>query len=211
MGLFITTEGIEGAGKSLQTKRLAASLKAQGHRVLMTREPGGTPLGEELRRILLSADGPQRQPVAELLLYLADRCQHLQEVIRPALEEGMTVLCDRYHDATLAYQGHARGIGLDFIDRLAGELEILQPDLTLVLDMNVKKALRRAVSRDHRKGATHQGRFEAEDIEFHCRVREGYILLQKRNPGRIILIPAEGTVKQVQERIWSAMSGRLEQ
>src|SRR5690606_23753054 len=143
-GQFITIEGGEGTGKSLQIELLKEEFTRLAIPSLFTREPGGTPFGEELRAILLNKKGAKREPLSELLLYLADRYQHLKEVIEPALKEERVVICDRYHDATLVYQGHARGLGFEIVESLADLLGIRQPDLTLVLDLEVEVALPRA-------------------------------------------------------------------
>ena len=191
-GQFITLEGIEGSGKSRQLNLLEKELNRLGLSFTRAQQPGGTPFGEEVRRVLLHRDGARREPESELLLYLADRYQHLKEVIEPALETGLHVVCDRYHDATLAYQGHARGIGFDLIDRLAEILELRTPDLTLVLDLEVQLGLKRAIERNHRENQEKWGRFEAEDLSFHQKVREGYQLLAQREPERVLLVDASG-------------------
>ena len=205
--VFVTFEGIEGAGKSLQLSLLQEELRRRGITFTATQQPGGTPLGMELRRILLQRDGPQREPVAELLLYLADRYQHLAAIIEPALKRGVHVLCDRYHDATLAYQGHARGIGFETVDRLAEILQLRTPDLTLVFDLDVEVALERACARNLRENQQAQGRFEGEGLEFHRRVREGYRLLEKREPGRVVEVDGSGTPEQVFERVLRVVDG----
>lgn len=207
-GQFITLEGIEGSGKSLQLGRLQRYLEAADVRHLVTLEPGGTALGRELRSVLLRTEGAPREPVAELLLYLADRYQHLKEVIEPALNKGVHVLSDRYHDATLAYQGYARGIGLDWIDQLACYLGIRRPDVTMVLDVPVEIGLRRARAREV-DGNSELGRFEAEDYEFHLKVRDGYAELARREPERVFLVNGEGPPEQVFERLLALLGERL--
>ena len=208
VGSFITLEGVEGAGKSVQINRLAERIRAAGRSVAVSREPGGTAFGRELRRLLLDPEAPRPVAPAELLLYLADRCQHLEEIIRPALTRGNWVVCDRYHDATLAYQGHARGLGIEAIDQLARSLHILEPDLTLVLDIDPEVSLKRARERNQGEGG-HEGRFEAESLEFHRRVREGYHLLQRRSPARMVLVDASGSIEEVAARIWEHVQRRL--
>ena len=200
-GKFITLEGIEGSGKTGQLHLLEKELKEREVRFLITQQPGGTPFGQEVRQVLLQREGAQREPTAELLMYLADRYQHLKEVIEPALTQGLHVLCDRYHDATLAYQGHARGIGFAIVDQLAEILALRIPDLTLVLDVEVEVGLKRARERNQRENSETWGRFEAEDLDFHRRVREGYQLLAKRSPDRILLVDASGTSEAVFEKI----------
>jgi len=200
-GKFITLEGIEGSGKTGQLHLLEKELKEREVRFLITQQPGGTPFGQEVRQVLLQREGAQREPTAELLMYLADRYQHLREVIEPALTQGLHVLCDRYHDATLAYQGHARGIGFAIVDQLAEILALRIPDLTLVLDVEVEVGLKRARERNQRENSETWGRFEAEDLDFHRKVREGYQLLAKRSPDRILLVEASGTSGVVFEKI----------
>ena len=206
-GKFITLEGIEGSGKTGQLHLLEKELKEREVRFLITQQPGGTPFGQEVRQVLLQREGAQREPTAELLMYLADRYQHLREVIEPALTQGLHVLCDRYHDATLAYQGHARGIGFAIIDRLAEILALRIPDLTLVLDVEVEVGLKRARERNQRENSETWGRFEAEDLDFHRKVREGYQLLAKRSPDRILLVEASGT----SEAVFEVILGLLEE
>lgn len=205
-GRFVTFEGIEGSGKSLQLALLEPELKRRAVRFVTTREPGGTEFGLEVRKILLRRDGPRREPIPELLLYLADRCQHLKERIEPALASGCYVFCDRYHHATLAYQGHARGLGFELIDRLAEVLELPMPDLCLVLDVDVELALERARARN--AGSEIWGRFEEEDLEFHRRVREGYRLLSEREPGRVLLVDAAGSPEEIQGQILRILRDR---
>ena len=196
-GKFITLEGIEGSGKSVQLHLLEEELKKRKVHFLITQQPGGTPFGKEVRQILLQQEGAQREPTAELLLYLADRYQHLKEVIEPSLTQGLHVLCDRYHDATLAYQGHARGLGFPMVDQLAKILALRIPDLTLVLDLEVEVGLKRARERNQNENSENWGRFEAEDLYFHRRVREGYRLLVQREPNRVLLVDASGTPEAV--------------
>jgi dTMP kinase len=203
-GKFVTFEGIEGSGKSLQLALLEPELRRRGVRFLATREPGGTEFGAELRKILLHRDGPHREPIPELLLYLADRYQHLKERIQPALATGCHVFCDRYQHATLAYQGFARGLGFELIDRLAEVLDLPMPDLTLVLDVEVELALERARARN--AGSEIWGRFEEEGLEFHRRVREGYRLLCVREPWRVLLVDASGSPEEIQRQIVKILS-----
>jgi dTMP kinase len=200
--VFITFEGIEGSGKSLQIARAHVYLEQKGVDCIMTREPGGTGFGLALRKVLLDTGGGQREPVCELLLYLADRFQHLREVIEPALEKGIWVLSDRYHDATRAYQGAARGIADAEIERLAQILGIVEPDKTVLLDLEPEQGLLRARLRNRNDpSAGAEGRFEAEDLSFHKRVREAYLEIAARSPGRIHVVTATGTPDQVFSRI----------
>lgn len=207
-GKFITLEGIEGSGKSLQLHLLEEELKKRKVHFLITQQPGGTPFGKEVRQILLQQEGAQREPTAELLLYLADRYQHLREVIEPSLTQGLHVLCDRYHDATLAYQGHARGLGFPMVDQLAKILALRIPDLTLVLDLEVEVGLKRARERNQNENSENWGRFEAEDLYFHRRVREGYRLLVQREPNRVLLVDASGTPEEVFKKLLGLLEER---
>ena len=208
VGRFIALEGIEGSGKTLQLSLLSDEFKRRNIPIVVTREPGGTPFGSRLRRILLESGGPGREAEAELLLYLADRFQHLAEVIEPALRQGRTVLCDRYHAATLAYQGYARGIGFPLVDKLARALRIRMPDLTLILDLEVESGLARARRRNAVEGNQAWGRFEAETMRFHRRVREGYRQLAEREPDRITLVDASGNPQQTLKKLLAELEGK---
>jgi dTMP kinase len=207
-GKFITLEGIEGSGKSVQLHLLEEELKKRKVRFLITQQPGGTPFGKEVRQILLQREGAQREPTAELLLYLADRYQHLKEVIEPSLTQGLHVFCDRYHDATLAYQGHARGLGFPMVDQLAKILALRIPDLTLVLDLEVEVGLKRARARNQKENSETWGRFEAEDLDFHRRVKEGYQLLVQREPDRVLPVDASGTPEEVFKKLLGLLEER---
>jgi len=207
-GKFITLEGIEGSGKSVQLHLLEEELKKRKVRFLITQQPGGTPFGKEVRQILLQREGAQREPTAELLLYLADRYQHLKEVIEPSLTQDLHVFCDRYHDATLAYQGHARGLGFPMVDQLAQILALRIPDLTLVLDLEVEVGLKRARARNQKENSETWGRFEAEDLDFHHRVKEGYQLLVQREPDRVLPVDASGTPEEVFKNLLGLLEER---
>ena len=190
--MFLTFEGIEGSGKSTIMERMAARLRKQGLSVRMTREPGGTALGGELRRLLLDKRGAHCSAQAELLLFLADRAQHLQEIVLPALGEGVMLLCDRYVDSTLAYQGYGRGMPLDQLARL-NEFATggLLPDMTLLFDVPAELGLARAGERNREEGVEiSEGRFEAERLEFHQRVRAGYLELAAQYPKRYAVVDA---------------------
>jgi len=200
--VFITFEGIEGAGKSLQIERTQQYLKKKGILCLATREPGGTEFGLAIRPILLGTDGCRRESMCELLLYLADRYQHLKEVIEPALKRNVVVLSDRYQDATRAYQGAARGIASTTIEKLTHIIGITEPDKTLLLDLDPEEGLPRARRRNETCPiAGTEGRFEAEDLSFHKRVRKAYLELAARSPERIHVVAASGTPDQVFMRI----------
>ena len=200
--MFITFEGVEGSGKSLQILQAQAYLRQKGMECLLTREPGGTDFGRKLRSVLLGTDGCRIEPWCELLLYLADRYQHLKEVIEPALRRGVVVLCDRYQDATRAYQGAARGISQPEIERLRQLLGIIEPDRTVVLDLDPEIGLRRARTRNAADpAAAAEGRFEEETVEFHRRVRRAYLDLAAQWPERMHVVPASGTPEEVFSRI----------
>lgn len=197
---FCTFEGIEGSGKSTQAARFAALF---GERALLTREPGGTDLGRGVREVLLA---PRRHPVApaaESLLFFADRAQHVSELVRPALAAGRVVICDRYVDSSLAYQGYARGLDLAALHHIAAfATGGLRPELTLLLDMPVAEGLARARSRG---GAP--DRLEAEELAFHERVRAGYHALAAQDPGRWRIVDARGAADEVAERVRAAAAG----
>jgi dTMP kinase len=199
--VFITFEGIEGSGKSLQIIRAEKYLQqSKGIECLLTREPGGTDFGLALRRVLLGMHGYGIDPRCELLLYLADRYQHLKEVIEPALKKGLVVLSDRYQDATRAYQGAARGIQAAEIERYNRLLGIPEPDKTILLDLEPAEGLARARARNLASDSN-EGRFEAEDLDFHRRVRDAYLRLAAQSPGRINVVQGSGTPDEVAARI----------
>jgi dTMP kinase len=200
--MFITFEGIEGSGKSVQIGRAQAYLQRKGVGCLVTREPGGTDFGIAVRRVLLGTGGCRREPLCELLLYLADRYQHLKEVIEPALQRGTIVLSDRYQDATRAYQGAARGIPDAEIDKLTRLLGIIEPDKTILLDLEPEEGLSRARLRNKAfPSAGAEGRFEEEDLSFHKEVRDAYLRLAEQSPQRIHVVQASGTPDEVFSRI----------
>jgi dTMP kinase len=188
-GIFITLEGIEGCGKSTQAGLLREFLAECGLEVVLTREPGGSAIGEKIRSILLDPDNTGMAPMTELLLYEASRRQHMQEVIGPALREGKAVLCDRFFDASTAYQGYGRGIDVDTVIYLnlvatGGR----KPDLTIVLDLPVSVGLKRL--------GKNLDRIEREAVEFHERVRNGYLETARREPERIMVVDAGGSVEE---------------
>ena len=202
--MFITFEGIEGSGKTTQLQRVAAHLREAGKTCVVTKEPGGTPVADRIRAILLDS-ASAIDPIAEVFLFAASRRQNTMTVIRPALARGDVVLCDRYTDATLAYQGYGRRIELDRLRRLnewatAG----LVPDLTLLFDIPEEVGLTRARSRNA-SAAEDEGRFEAEDLRFHRSVREGYLALAKEEPKRFRVIDANGIVDEVFARTLEAI------
>lgn len=197
---FITLEGIEGSGKSTQARRLAAAL---GSDTLLTREPGATPLGRGIRHLLLDHAHAGMVPASEVLLFFADRAQHVAEVLRPALAAGRTVVCDRYVDSSLAYQGYGRGLRLDLIAAVA-ELATagLRPELTLLLDLPVDAGLGRVQQR----GAP--DRLDAEEHAFHERVRAGYLVLAAAEPQRWVRVDAGAEPDEVARRVLAAVEAR---
>lgn len=196
---FITFEGIDGCGKSTQLRLLASALRLRGMEVCVTREPGGTPLGARLREVLLEAD-EQVDPLAELLLFAADRAQHVRALVQPALQSGRVVLSDRYADATVAYQGAGRGFSAAFVEEVVTlATGGLMPDLTLVIDLPVAESRARAQRR--RRNGLELDRLDAEDTTFHERVREAYLQLAAREPERIRLIAAAGAVEETHARV----------
>jgi dTMP kinase len=201
--MFISLEGIEGCGKTTQIRQLSIYFDEKGHSHIVTREPGGTAIGEKIRSILLDPASKEMVPIAELLLYMADRAQHINELIKPCLGEGKIVLCDRYFDATVVYQGFARGLDTRFILDLHRILfQDLKPDLTLLLDLPPRIGLARAwqeLDRGSRCGT--ESRFEEEAINFHEKVRQGYLELARLEPKRFVIIDASRQVHEVQSDI----------
>ena len=210
--MFITLEGIEGSGKSTQIQTVSDWLTAAGYDCLATREPGGTPIGSQIRSVLLNPQNRDLAPVAELLLYAADRAQHLERVVRPALAAGTAVVCDRFFDATLVYQGYARGLDKAMIRRLH-QLACggLVPDLTLLLDLRPSVGLARAWRRiDAEAAGGAESRFEAEALAFHERVRAGYLDLARREPARFVIVDAAAAATTVGRQIQDALEARLQ-
>ncbi len=200
-GLFITLEGMDGSGKSTQLRLLAGHLRGQGWKITITREPGGTRIGERIRGILLASSTQGLSPLTELALMYAARAQHLDQVIRPALEGGGIVLSDRYNDASMAYQGYGRQLGpavVKALDRII--CGSTQPDLTLILDLPVQRSLGRAKGRERRRKSP-EARFEAESVNFHRRVRLGYLKIAREDPKRVKLIRADRPVNQIRSEI----------
>jgi len=213
--VFITFEGVEGSGKSTQIALTKNWLIQRGQAATITREPGGCALGRTLRAILLDARNTQLDATAELFLYLADRAQHVAEVVRPALERGEIVLCDRYHDSTVAYQGFGRGLDVSRLMELGAIASGgLVPDVTVLLDLPVELGLARARSRNDAVGASvAEGRFEALDMAFHQRVRDGFLTLAANEPARFAIIDAIGNpddvFARVQCKLLAVLSNRL--
>jgi len=208
---FITFEGGDGSGKTTQLKALESHLTARGRSCLSTREPGGTSLGELIRQVLLEVG---KQPITsptELFLYLADRAQHIHEVVIPALEQGKIVLCDRHTDSTLAYQGYGRGIDLGLLRSLNHiASQGIKPDLTLLFDCPVEIGLSRTAQRQSQTASgRNEDRFEREKIEFHERVRAGFLELARAEPDRFRIIDAARSAEEVGQEIKNIIDGEL--
>lgn len=202
---FVTFEGIEGSGKTTQVRLLERWLRQRGVQFVSTREPGGTTFGLAVRAVLLDPAGACRAPMSELLLYLADRYQDLHEIVLPALESNRLVLCDRYHDATVAYQGFGRGLELSRIRELERVLGIRKPDLTFLFDLDADLSLKRARVRNSTdRGLQEEGRFEQESLAFHRAVRQGYLNLAAAEPKRFAVINASLGVEEIHERVVAA-------
>ncbi len=205
MSLLITFEGIEGSGKSTHARTLAVYLRRGARTVLETREPGGTAAGAAMRRLLLGDEATPLVPLAELLLYCADRAQHVAEVIRPALAAGAIVVCDRFSDSTIAYQGYARGLDLDLVRALDAQARMgITPGLTFLLDCPVATGLARAKAR-----GTPGDRFEREAALFHERIRDGFRDLAAAEPGRIVVIDSTADARSVDHQIATETDRRL--
>jgi dTMP kinase len=203
---FVTFEGGEGSGKSTQLRLAAERLRGLGRDVLATREPGGTEIGKTLREILMNAEDSRLDPVTEWLLLEADRRQHVREILKPAVARGAFVLCDRYSDATEAYQRHGRGLdpeAVGMVDAMARDG--LVPDLTLLFDVDAASGLARARARD---GGV-AGRFEAVELAFHERVRAAYLAIAKREPERVRVIRSDAPRQEVFEKSWAILAERF--
>ena len=209
--MFISFEGIEGSGKTTHVKHTVRFLKDKGHDCVITREPGGTRIGEKIRAILLDPMSKDMDPLAELLLYTADRAQHIKEYILPLLSDGKMVLCDRYYDATMAYQGFARGLDIGLIEKMHKLLfENLKPDITLLLDLPPEIGLARAwkqIETGTRTGE--ETRFEEETLSFHKKVRSGYLELARLEPERFRIIDASKDEHGVREEIIKILDAEI--
>lgn len=205
IGKFITFEGIDGSGKSTQLRLLAENLRARGRDAITTREPGGTELGRQLRAAFLETH-EKVAPMAELLAFAADRAQHVEFLIKPALAAGKIVISDRYADATFAYQGAGRGFPQDEVDQVI-ELATggLKPDLTLFFDIPVEMAMERMSNRDESEAKPN--RMDAEAAEFYHRVRDSYLTIAAAEPARFIVVDASGSVEEIQNKVASIVGG----
>lgn len=210
-GLFITLEGPDGSGKSTQARLLADRLRQEGFEVLENVEPGGTPIGQQIRRILLDPANQEMRGITELLLMFACRAQNVEESILPALEAGKIVVSDRFTDSSIAYQGCGRGLGWDTVytvDRIA--CHGLVPDLTLCIDIDTETGLARAHSRNStRTGGASEARFDQQAVEFHHKVRDAYHELARREPKRFRLIDGSGSPEQIAANVWNEVTGIL--
>ncbi len=207
--MFITFEGGEGSGKSTQIQKLTEALRAEGYLVELTREPGGTAIGDQIRKVLLDSQNVNMVPLCEMLLYWAARAQHIEEKIKPWLMDGRIVLCDRFVDSTVVYQGYARNLNRKTIAELnqlvCGDFA---PHLTLVMDIDVEEGLRRAKARMQGL-ADKEDRFENEVVEFHHRVQEGFLDLAQKYPERIVLVNAAQSEEAVHQEVLSAVHEKL--
>lgn len=211
--MFITLEGIEGCGKTTQIDHLRTFFENRGRPCVVTREPGGTAIGGDIRSILLNPSNKDMVPRTELLLYMADRAQHIASLVKPALAEGKVVLCDRYFDATVVYQGYARGLGARLICELHRLLlDDFKPHITLLLDLSPRIGLARAwkeLDKGTRSGT--ESRFEEETLSFHEKVRSGYLERARAEPDRFRIIDAAGDVQQVQASIREVLREYLDE
>jgi dTMP kinase len=208
-GKFITFEGIDGSGKSTQMRLLAEHLRAEGRDVFETVEPGGTSIGRQIRRILLDPANQDLRPIAELLLYFASRAQNVEQCILPPLQAGKIVLCDRFTDSTLAYQGYARGLGAETVlalDQIA--CHGLTPDLTLLIDVDVEMGQARMRTRNASDTAN-ETRLDDESSEFHRKVRNAYLTIARQHADRFRVIDGRGTPEEVAGRVWENVGGHV--
>ena len=209
-GILITFEGIEGSGKSTLITLVADALIKKGLDTAITREPGGTDLGVSLRKILLDPEGAAISPMAELLLYAADRAQHLNDLVEPALKERKVVLCDRFSDATEAYQGSGRGLSMDMV-RAVDECARggLSPDLTVLLDLPPEVGLARARKRNLNGYTSEETRFDDEELAFHERVREGYLAISGREPERFLILDGMASPGDLALKVMEELENRF--
>ncbi len=203
-GIFISLEGIEGTGKTTQSRLLSEVLIEKGYEVVLTHEPGGTAIGDRIREILLHVDHGAMSYMTELLLYNAARAQHISEKILPAIKAGKIVITDRFIDSTVAYQGYGRGIDIQLIKSINNiATEGVKPDLTIIFDLDVETGMKR------NRGINKIDRLELEDIEFHRKVRDGYLKIANEEPQRIKVIDASTSIEDVRAKVWEIISWRL--
>jgi dTMP kinase len=208
--LFITFEGIEGCGKTTQVERLVKRLDREGVQFVRTFEPGGTEVGDTIRRLLLDSRHKSITPLTEIILYIADRAQHVEEIIKPALYEGKWVICDRFFDATVAYQGSGRGQDMELIKVLNERVtQGIRPDITFLLDCPAEMGLQRAMRRNKALFRDNQDRFEREDMDFHRSVRKGYLDLAQSDKKRFKTIDASLDEDEVEGHIYKVIKPYL--
>jgi len=204
---FIVFDGVEGCGKSTQLARVAEALRATGHDPVLTHEPGGTPVGEGVRSLLLAPEYPEMDPLTEIFLFCASRAQHVQQIIAPALEAGRMVLCDRFDAATVAYQGHAGGQGVELVERISGEATGgVTPDLTVVLDLDPTVGMKRKFGPEAFEGNEEADRIERQELAFHEKVREGFLSYADRHRERCAVVDAS----QMPDAVFGEISGLLD-
>ena len=210
-GWFITFEGVEGSGKTTQIRLAGEFLREKGFPVFMTQEPGGTPLGERIREILLNRGGFDISGEAEVFLFAAARAQHADAVIRPALEKGQVILCDRFSDATIAYQAYGRGLPLEAVREICRFASRgLSPRLTLLFDLPVEKGIERAFLRiAGREERSLEDRFEREHLDFHRRIREGYLTIAREEPDRVKIVDASRDIESTRLEVRAILSSFL--
>jgi len=210
-GFFLTFEGLDGCGKSTQIEKLAKSLRDRGRQVVVTREPGGTAIGDRIRALLLDSSTVKLSPLAELALMFASRAQHIDEVIRPALAKGKVVLCDRFTDSSEAYQGGGRKLGSEVVLTLHRTLcHGLEPDLTILMDSNVADSVARARRRNAAVASSaDENRFERENREFFERVRRGYLEIARRDAHRVVVVDAREPIAAVHREIVAAVRKKM--
>jgi dTMP kinase len=204
-GFFISFEGIEGTGKTTQARLLSERLVEKDYEVILTQEPGGTVIGNRIREILLHVDHKEMSYMTELLLYNAARAQHFSEKVLPALNQGKVVITDRFTDSTVAYQGYGRGIDIQLIMSINSiATGGIKPDITLLFDLDIETGLKR------NKGINKVDRLELEDIEFHKKVREGYLQIAEKEPDRIKIVDASLPLETIAQKVWEIVRWRLE-
>jgi dTMP kinase len=208
-GWFITLEGGEGSGKTTQLMKLTETLREAGYEVVSTREPGGTEIGREIRQLLLDGERGEIAPATELLLYAADRAQHVREIILPALQAGKVILCDRFQDSTTVYQGHGRGLNMEWVKSLAQiATGGLVPDLTLLLDIPPQVGLQRSQDRLAQVGSG-EDRFEKESLEFHQKVRVAFLEMAKKEPKRFKIFDATKDPEVLAKEIFEFIKSKI--
>lgn len=208
--LFISIEGVDGSGKSTQIKKLSERLTAQGVDLVMSREPGGVPVAEDIREILLKGDSAKLDAKSEAMLFYTSRNEHLRQLILPSVAAGKVVITDRFADSTMAFQHYGRGFDRGFIDRLhADVVGDNNPDLTLIFMLSPDEALKRATAR-MTDAVDAEDRMEKEGVEFQKRIAKGFVEIAQDNPTRCVVIDADGSIDDVAKRVWDVVSKRLE-